>query len=197
MKIYKVGDEKTAECAVCQSFQTVVFQLRDVPFSDGTGVVKNVVAGVCKTCGSVAVIPFQSVPAIKRQLESQRRAVESRVPAHMIDILNLASARLGAAPDFVPLLVKYYIHQLAVNPSAAVQLLPLLTSELATGLANKRLSLKGREIHNDISELKSLSNIANTTELLKGVVLAINNDILVNPDTHRIALLKSFVATVA
>lgn len=125
MKIYKVGDEKRAECAVCQSFQTVTFQLRDVPFSDGSGRVKNVVVGVCKACDSVALIPFQSVPA------------------------------------------------------------------------NKRLSLKGREIHNDIHELKLLSQITNTTELLKGVVLAINNDVLINPDNQRIAHLKSLVATVA
>lgn len=197
MKIYKVGDEKQAECAVCQSFQTVTFQLRDVPFSDGSGMVKNVVAGVCKACDSVALIPFQSVPAIKKQLESQRKAVESRVPAHMIDILNLASARLGATPDFVPLLMKYYIHHLAITPLAAMQLAQLLTSELATGLANKRLSLKGREIHNDIHELKLLSQITHTTELLKGVVLAINNDVLINPDNQRIAHLKSLVATVA
>ena len=85
----------------------------------------------------------------------------------------------------------------ATHPVAAVQLVQLLTSELATGLANKRLSLKGREIHNDINELKSLSQISNTTELLKGVVLAINNDVLINPDKQRIAHLKSLVATVA
>lgn len=197
MKIYKVGDEKRAACEVCQSFQTVSFQLRDVPFSDGSGLVKNVVVGVCKTCDSVALLPFQSVPAVKKQLETQRKAVESRVPAHMIDILNLASAKLGATPEFIPLLMKYYIHMLATHPVAAVQLVQLLTSELATGLANKRLSLKGREIHHDINELKSLSQISNTTELLKGVVLAINNDVLINPDKQRIAHLKSLVATVA
>jgi len=197
MKIYKVNDEKRAECAECQAFTTVTFQLRDVPFSDGSGLVKNVVVGVCKTCGSVALIPFQSVPAIQKQITLQRKAVEGRVPAHMIDILNLASAKLGANPDFVPLLVKYYIHWLAINPAAALKLASFLASELSTGFANKRLSLKGREIQNDINELKSLAQITNTTELLKGVVLAINDDVLGNPDAHRIALLNSIVATVA
>ena len=197
MIIVKVGDEERAECGVCEAFRTVSYQLRDVPFDDGSGVVKNVIAGVCKTCDSVAVIPFQSVPAIKKQLQIQRKAVETRVPAHMIDLLNMASAELGATPDFVPLLLKYYIHQLASNPEAALRLVTLLTSELATGLANKRLSLKGREIGNDIEKLKSLSQIDNTTELLKGVVLMIHHDLLVNPDAHRIAVLKSFVATVA
>lgn len=197
MIIYKVGDEKKAMCGVCEAFRIVSYQLRDVPFDDGSGMVKNIIAGVCKTCDSVAVIPFQSVPAIKKQLQIQRKAVETRVPAHMIDLLNMASAELGATPDFVPLLLKYYIHQLASNPEAALRLVSLLTSELATGLANKRLSLKGREIGNDIEKLKSLSQIDNTTELLKGVVLMIHHDLLVNPDAHRIAVLKSFVATVA
>ncbi|AYA06652.1 MULTISPECIES: hypothetical protein [Rahnella] len=197
MIIYKVGDEKKAMCGVCEAFRIVSYQLRDVPFDDGSGMVKNIIAGVCKTCDSVAVIPFQSVPAIKKQLQIQRKAVETRVPAHMIDLLNMASAELGATPDFVPLLLKYYIHQLASNPEAALRLVTLLTSELATGLANKRLSLKGREIGNDIEKLKSLSQIDNTTELLKGVVLMIHHDLLVNPDAHRIAVLKSFVATVA
>ncbi|MCW2103927.1 UNVERIFIED_ORG: hypothetical protein M2402_001073 [Rahnella aquatilis] len=197
MIIYKVGDEKKAMCGVCEAFRIVSYQLRDVPFDDGSGMVKNIIAGVCKTCDSVAVIPFQSVPAIKKQLQIQRKAVETRVPAHMIDLLNMASAELGATPDFVPLLLKYYIHQLASNPEAALRMVTLLTSELATGLANKRLSLKGREIGNDIEKLKSLSQIDNTTELLKGVVLMIHHDLLVNPDAHRIAVLKSFVATVA
>src|SRR5688572_29064840 len=146
MIIYKVGDEKKAMCGVCEAFRIVSYQLRDVPFDDGSGMVKNIIAGVCKTCDSVAVIPFQSVPAIKKQLQIQRKAVETRVPAHMIDLLNMASAELGATPDFVSLLLKYYIHQLASNPEAALRLVTLLTSELATGLANKRLSLKGREI---------------------------------------------------
>ncbi|MFD3249859.1 hypothetical protein [Rahnella aquatilis] len=197
MIIYKVGDEKKAMCGVCEAFRIVSYQLRDVPFDDGSGRVKNIIAGVCKTCDSVAVIPFQSVPAIKKQLQIQRKAVETRVPAHMIDLLNMASAELGATPDFVPLLLKYYIHQLASNPEAALRLVTLLTSELATGLANKRLSLKGREIGNDIEKLKSLSQIDNTTELLKGVVLMIHHDLLINPDAQRIAVLKSFVATVA
>lgn len=197
MIIVKVGDEERAACGVCEAFRMVSYQLRDVPFDDGSGVVKNVIAGVCKTCDSVAVIPFQSVPAIKKQLQIQRKAVESRVPAHMIDLLNMASAELGATPDFVPLLLKYYIHHLASSPEAAMRVVTNLTSELATGMANKRLSLKGREIGNDIEKLKSLSHIDNTTELLKGVVLTIHNDLLVNPDAQRIALLKSFVATVA
>ncbi len=91
MKILKAGDIKKAACNHCKAFEDVTFKLRDTPFSDGSGIVKNVLVGVCNRCDSVAVLPHQSVPAVKRQLEAQRRTLESRVPAHMIDILNLVS----------------------------------------------------------------------------------------------------------
>ena len=83
MKILKVGDTKNAACNNCESFQGVTFKLRDVPFNDGSGVVKNVLVGVCDNCDSVAVLPHQSTPAVKKQLEVQRKSLESRVPAHM------------------------------------------------------------------------------------------------------------------
>ncbi len=87
MKIIKVGDTKKAACNSCKSFEKITFKLRDTPFSDGSGIVKNVLVGVCNRCDSVAVLPHQSTPAVKRQLEVQRKALESRVPAHMIDML--------------------------------------------------------------------------------------------------------------
>ena len=41
MKIFKVGESQKAACSTCQSFENATFQLRDVPFSDGTGDVVN------------------------------------------------------------------------------------------------------------------------------------------------------------
>jgi hypothetical protein len=100
MKIFKVGDTQKAMCEECKSIQNATFLLRDVPFSDGIGTVKNVLVGVCNTCDKVILTPQQSAPAIKRQLDKRRKSIETRVPAHMIDILNLASSELGATPDF-------------------------------------------------------------------------------------------------
>ena len=42
MKIFKVGDTQKAICENCRSLENTTFVLRDVPFSDGDGVVKNV-----------------------------------------------------------------------------------------------------------------------------------------------------------
>jgi hypothetical protein len=197
MKILREGDTKKVACETCGSFQNATFKLRDVPFNDGSGIVKSVLAGVCDACDSVAVIPHQSTPAIKKQLDKQRKAVEGRIPSHFVDILNLASYALGAETDFSHSLVKYYIHALSKNEISTAGLSKFLTSDLAKGKANKRLSLKGRYVAEEAELVKSLTDIRSTTELLKSVVLKINDDILVHKRPGRIKALQHVVAAIA
>ncbi|MFP9471217.1 hypothetical protein AB6D37_21155 [Pectobacterium brasiliense] len=225
MKIFKVGDTQTALCNTCQSLETATFQLKDVPFSDNSGVVRQVLVGVCERCENVAIIPHQSTPMIKKALDVQRKALdvqrkaldvqrkaldvqrkaldvqrkalESRVPAHMIDILNLASCELGGEPDFIPTLMKYYLHTLAADHAAAKDIPRFLQSDLAKGKSEKRLSLKGRHVATDIDVLKTATNISSTTDLLKGIVLKIKEDVLVQRDEIHIKQLKSIIAAVS
>lgn len=197
MKIYKVGDSQRVICEHCGSLENATFKLRDVPFSNGYGIVKNVLAGVCDRCDEVCVIPHQSTPVVRKQLECQRRAVESRLPAHMLDILNLAAYELGADTDFVPTLVKYYIHRLAINPAGAGQLGELLQSELARGKADKRLSLKGKRVAAELEAVKAATRIRNTTDLIKGIILKINDDILLKRRPEPLAELKNVIASIA
>jgi hypothetical protein len=180
MKIYKVGDSVKAICDGCKAMVNATFRVRDVPFDDGSGIVKNIMAGVCEKCGEVIVIPPQSTPAIKEQIDKQKKPVEGRIPAHMVDILNLAAVEVGASKGDVQVLVKYFIRHLAENGKEAAKIASLLESDLAKGPADKRLSLKGANILADIELLKSLSNIPTTTELLKGVILKINDDVIQN-----------------
>lgn len=72
MKILKVGDKEQAICNTCQSLVGVTYQLRDVPFNDQSGVVKDILVGVCEHCDTVAVLPHQSTPKVKQQLAKQR-----------------------------------------------------------------------------------------------------------------------------
>ena len=197
MKIFKVGESQKAACNKCQSFENATFQLRDVPFSDGTGVVKKVLVGVFDKCESVTVLPHQSTPAVKRQYEAKRKPVEGRLPAHLIDILNLATMEIGATADFVPSMMKYYIHSLSEDEKSAKKIANYLQSDLAKGRSEKRLSLKGRKIFEDIEHLKSLSHIENTTDLLKGIILKINEDVLVKKRLKSIENLKNIMAAVA
>jgi hypothetical protein len=193
----KVGDTQKAACNNCKAFKDVTFQLRDVPFNDGNGIVKNVLVGVCDCCNSVIVLPHQSTPAVKRELEVQRKGLESRVPAHMIDILNLVSDQLNGGPEFIPSLIKFYIHLLSKTNSSATSLLQYLDSELAQGKAQKRISIKGRLVAEEVNHLKEITKIKNTTDIIKSVVLKINDDILVKKEPHAIKQLSDIAAATA
>jgi hypothetical protein len=197
MKIFKVGESQKAACSKCQSFENATFQLRDVPFSDGRGIVKNVLVGVCDKCDSVTVLPHQSTPAVKRQYEAKRKPVEGRLPAHLIDILNLATLEIGASTDFVPSMMKYYIHILSEDEKSARKIAQYLKNELATGRSEKRLSLKGRQIFDEIEHLKALAHIENTTDLLKSIILKINEDVLIKRRPKSIENLRNIMAAVA
>lgn len=198
MKILKVGDTRKVACNHCQSFEYSTFKLRNVPFSDGSGSVNNVLAGVCDKCDTVTVIPSQSTPAIKKQLELQRRSIESRVPAHMIDIINLASYELSGSIDFVPNLMKFYIHALSIDEIKLKKSpLEILKSELVKGKSQKRISIKGKMIASDIEKLKQNINITRTSDLLKIVISKIYDDILINKDNKQILNLKNIVAATA
>lgn len=197
MKILKVGDKSKAICQDCKSLVGTTFKLRNVPFSDGSGIVKNILAGVCDECDRVVAIPHQSTPAIKKAHEAKRKPVEVRLPAHMIDILNLATSEIGAETDFVPSLVKYYIHALSINEKSASTIANYLKTELASGKSEKRLSLKGSKILDELNLLKSLSHIDNTTDMMKSVILKIHEDLLVNKSAKPIKQLQGIMAAVA
>ena len=73
----------------------------------------------------------------------------------------------------------------------------MLEGDLAKGRAQKRISLKGRLIEEQISQIKALTAISSTTDIIKGVVLKINEELLTNKDEERLARLKAIAATVA
>ena len=197
MKIFKVGESQKAACEKCQSFENATLELRDVPFSDGTGIVKKVLVGVCDKCDSVNVLPHQSTPAVKKQYEAKRKPVEVRLPSHLIDILNLATNEIGAETDFVPSLLKYYVHALAKDEVSSFKINSYLKEDLALGKSNKRLSLKGRNISEELEELKSKFHIKSTTDVLKGVILKINEDLLIKKSAKPIKHLQGIMAAVA
>ena len=69
MSILKVGDKSEGICQDCKSIVSTTFKLRDVPFSDESGVARNILAGICDQCERVITIPNQSTPAIKKAFD--------------------------------------------------------------------------------------------------------------------------------
>lgn len=65
MKLFKEGDKSKAICSFCKDVVSTTFKHRDVPFSDGIGVAKNILVSVCDCCGQVVATPPQSTPAIR------------------------------------------------------------------------------------------------------------------------------------
>ncbi len=61
MKLYKVGDKSRAICPQCEQIRSPTFAERDVPLSSGTGMVHDVLVGVCDVCDTVVSVPQQSV----------------------------------------------------------------------------------------------------------------------------------------
>lgn len=194
MKILKIGDSQKAACANCQSFQDMTFALRNVPLSDDSGMVENVLVGVCDNCNHVGILPHQSTPIVQKQLQLQRRPVESRVPAHMIDILNLASVEISGTVDFAPALMKFYLYCLSNDELSAKTINDYLQTDLAKGKSQKRISLKGRRVIDDIEQLKQVTNIKSTTDIIKGIVLKMNDDLLVNKNQEKLSQLRGIVA---
>jgi hypothetical protein len=197
MNIFKVGDTQKAICNACKSLGNATFALRDVPLSDGSGVVRKVLVGVCDKCDQVVLTPQQSVPAIKKQLDMQKKPIEICVPAHMIDMLNLASVELGGSTDFSLVLVKYYLHVLSHEDDTARGLVKYLKTDLAKGPAPKRISLKGRKVHDEVNAIKATTNIGSTTEVVKAIILKINDDIFIHPKKKLINNLKGVAAASA
>ena len=194
VNIVKSEDKSTAACQACKTFVDVTYRLRNVPLSDGSDIVKDVLVGVCDVCDGVCVLPHQSVPKVTKAMERQRKPIDSRVPAHMLDILNLASAEVGGGSDFVPHLIKYYLHALAVKEMSSGRLVRYLTSDLANGKSQKRISLKGRRVSEDIEKVKKLTNLSNTSDIVKSVILKINDDILQKKSKRPIKTLEGIAA---
>ena len=194
MKIVKAEDKSTAACGTCKKFVDVTYRLRDVPLSDGSDIVRDVLVGVCDICDDVCVMPHQSVPIVTKTLERQRKAIDSRVPAHMLDILNLASAEVGGGADFVPNMLKYDLHAMAMNQMSSGRLAAYLASDLASGKSQKRISLKGRRVSDDIEKVKELTEITSTSDIVKGVILKINDDILQKKSKRPIKALEGIAA---
>ena len=194
MKIVKLEDKSTAACETCNAFVDVTYRLRDVPLSDGSEIVRDVLAGVCDICDNVCILPHQSVPNVSKTMQRQRKPIDSRVPAHMLDILNLASAAVGGGSDFIPNMMKYYLHALAVNDMSPGRLARYLKSDLAAGKSQKRISLKGRRVSEDIAKVKELTNLSSTSDVVKSVILKINDDILQKKSKRPIKALESIAA---
>jgi hypothetical protein len=180
----------------------MTFEYRDVPFSDNTGVVKNILAGVCDHCKEVISIPPQSTPAIKAQRQKATNSVEAVLPAIYLEALDLACFRIDpqVPQDFRKRLLMYYIYSVAQSEAAIHRIGQILNEAKPEFAASEnsakksRLSLKVSEaISAEIEKLMQATSL-NKTDLLKALVLQIDEDIIAPKEPANLEQLRVLAA---
>ena len=81
-----------------------------------------------------------------------------------------------------------------MNEISPVRLARYLASDLASGKSQKRISLKGRRVSEDIAKVKELTNLSSTSDIVKSVILKINDDILQKKNKRPIKILRGIAA---
>lgn len=196
MRIVKEGDKRQVICSNCGRIEAT-YLLRDVDFCDKRGTVKNILAAVCNRCNEVVSVPAQSTPKIKSEYEKTKSSLEVRIPAHYLDVLNVATQKINPELDegFNRHLVLYYINALSSGHYEQQGLSELLATDFAKAKISKRISMKIKP-----SQLSALNSIMETqhlkknTDAVKAVILKINEDIVQNKKPENIAELKNVAA---
>lgn len=184
MKLLKVGDKSKAICYDCGELVHTTYKRRDVAFSDGNGVAKDILAGVCDQCDRVVSTPAQSTPAIKACREKAMVPVEAQLPAVYLDALDLACYRIDSSvtSDFRKRLLMYYVGKSSKNTAWSERLIGALKKkdefEIVAEPSRKRLSIKvSQPMANEIAAVMKSTKL-NKTDLIKSIVLQIHEDII-------------------
>ncbi|MBB1250383.1 hypothetical protein [Rhizobium sp. G21] len=182
MKLHVAGEKSKALCPHCQELTGATYAYRDVPFDDGVGRAKNILALVCDQCGDIVATPAQSTPAIKAARETATRPIEVNIPAPFIEALDLAAFRIDpeATSEFRKKLLAYYIFQAAETDQAQTELIGVAPDRPAfnSEAPKRRLSLKVTPRLNAAIERLMTTLHLTKSDLVKLLVLKIYDDIL-------------------
>ncbi|MFV3290223.1 hypothetical protein ACNFBR_15930 [Pseudomonas sp. NY11955] len=203
MKILFEGDSGKALCEHCQAVVPTLYARRDVPFSDGQGVAKDILVGVCTHCDAVVALPAQSTPAIREARTQQLKSIEARLPAVYLDVLDAAmhTVTSEAGANLRKLFLARYVQQLVQAQQgeqlqgahlAFVQALDEQREQrgLARSSATRRLSMKvNPHMAEDMLALQQQTGM-NQTQLLKALIALIQADVLEERDEEVILALQ-------
>ena len=192
MKIYKKGDKSKAICESCKKIVPTTFDTRSVPLSSGKGSVDDILCATCDHCGMVVSIPQQSAPRIRESIRKERKPIEVRLPRHLLDILYLAGDKfkLGDPERLKDSIIRYYIGLASTNNKMVKNIKSHSASDFAKG-SGSRLSLKVNDAKSSkFDDLRGKTSL-NKTQLMKGIILQINDEILQDPKAGKIAEIES------
>ena len=204
MKVYKAGEKSKAVCEGCKATVATTFTYRDVPFDDGTGIVKDILVSVCESCEAVVAIPAQSTPAIKRAREVADIPLEVSLPASDLEILDLAAFRIdpNSTAKFRKSLLTWYLQRLSGDEVAIGRLSQhaAVLKKRHTSfqkIPRRRLSFKvSPRTDHSMQEIMSSSGLTKT-QLVRGIVHQIETDLITPAKPRNMGTLRDIAAVVA
>jgi hypothetical protein len=190
MKIYIEGEKSKGFCKKCKKIVQTTFKV-----SSRSTKVSGVLVGQCDVCDQIVSIPQQSSPRIKEVINSKKYSLEVRLPIHLLDILILASDQfeVEAPEQSKDSLLRYYIALAGDDKKIAEKIKGLSTSDFGKG-SGYRLTLRLNGILYTRFERLMKQTKLNKTQLIKGLILQINEDILQKPEKKRITELEKLMA---
>jgi len=194
MRIVKEGDKKKVLCSDC-GLADATYLIRNVNFSNNSGTVKNILAAVCDQCGEIVSIPKQSTARVKAEYNKIKRSLDVRIPVHYLDILNLASQRIdmNMSESFNKALVRYYLHALSTHRYSQKGLKKLLQTDIAKAKSSKPFSMKVKQrTFDEVQSLMRDQGFRNRTEVLKSIILRINEDLVQSKEPKHLRELQNF-----
>lgn len=208
-KLYSPGDTGRAICPHCAKLVSTTFVYRDVPFDDGTGQVKGILAAVCDVCDAVAAVPAQSTPAIRRARDIAEIPLEVSLSAPEIEILDAAAFQIDpqSTARFRKAIFTYYLSRLERDPKEieiaqhalknwAAQCRKQRNSLIKIKIPNRRLSFKlAPRTEQKIETVLGRTGWTKTS-LVRGVVMLVERDILSNKSPKRLQELQDIAAAV-
>lgn len=208
IKLHAPGDKSRAICPHCSKVVSTTFLYRDVPFDDGSGTVKGILAAVCDNCHSVVAIPAQSTPAIRRSREAAEIPMEVILSAPEVEILDAAAFQIDpqATSRFRKSIFTYYVGRLERDPKQLeaarrdlekwVLVSKQRRSSRQTIIPNRRLSFKLAPRTEQKIEFVLRKTGWNRTSLMRGVLMMVEREVLEKKSRRRLQELEEIAAAV-
>lgn len=205
MQLYEAGNKSKAICEHCKSLVPTTFMYRDVPFDDGSGIVKDILVAVCDICDAVVAIPAQSTPAIRRARENAEVTLEVSVSARDLAVLDFVAWRIdeAATSRFRKSLIAHFLKRLEDDPEAPQRLAAKIRKRAPSRKGPNRVNIPRKRFSCKISpatdarvdQLMRASGLKKS-DLVKAVIGEIEDRLVRQEAPADLALLRDVAAVV-
>jgi hypothetical protein len=198
MRILREGDRSDALCEQCHQRVSIRYEYRSLQLEQTKTLVPDVLVGVCEVCGQIASIPAQSFPRLKEARAGNEKQIEARVPLELDDVIRLIADSFNVSESrFRAPLIRYYLNLLAGDQRFARRVKRLSEKDLAQLKARARVSLRlGNDLRGSAWSAAQEAGIDSWASLVKGIVIAAQEDVLSNRAPKRREELESIAASV-